>query len=362
MTEQHRIEARKREHAEIAITDAVETRHRAQWDDLTLIPDAVPGVSPDDVYTSVNFLGRELSAPIVIAGMTGGHEAARKMNEVLAAAAQQLGLAIGCGSQRAALVDPRLVDTYAVVRDVAPDAVVIANIGASQLVDQGEHRALDEAAIREIVNMVGADFLAVHLNAREELVQVEGDRRLAWLPALANAVRVSPVPVIAKETGAGIARESAEALSSAGVAALDVGGAGGTNFALVEAARAEAMGSRLHVRLGTTFADWGISTAVSILEARGAGVPLIATGGIRTGLDGAKALALGATMIGIGRPALLAAGEGFEALVAELETFLEELRIAITLCGCSRLDELSQRIVVHGTVREWVVARGLDEQ
>lgn len=209
--------------------------------------------------------------------------------------------------------------------------------------------------------MVGAQALAIHLNAVEELIQTEGDRNTSGhLEAIAQVVTALEVPVVAKETGAGIDRHTARRLASVGVAAIDVGGVGGTSFALIEGRRAEVAGDSRGRRLGDTFAGWGIPTAASVLEARDCGAQVVASGGVRTGLDAAKALALGADLVGVGRPLLMAALEGEERLEAEIELLLEELRVAMVLCGVSRPGDLRDLDpVVTGFTHEWRRQRGL---
>ena len=355
------IERRKREHMELARSDAAASTRAAGWDDVELRPVAVPDVSIADVDVSTTFLGRRLAAPILIAGMTGGHEQALGINRSLARAAAGLGLAVGVGSQRAALVDPTLAPTYAVVRDEAPDAVVIANIGMCQLVEQDGRPPLGPDDIRIAVEMIDADFLAVHLNAVEELIQPEGDRNMTGLgAAIARAVEWSPVPVIAKETGAGLTREAAIDLAGWGVHALDVGGVGGTSFARVEALRAANVGDRRGIRLGETFGGWGVPTVASIVEAGLAGLPLVATGGVRNGLHVAKALALGATIVGVGGPVINAARHGPEAVVEELTLLVEELKVAMVLTDTSAVADLGKsESIVTGRTAEWLRARGL---
>jgi isopentenyl-diphosphate delta-isomerase len=207
--------------------------------------------------------------------------------------------------------------------------------------------------------MVDAQALAIHLNVVEEMAQLEGDRRFGGvLDAVGSAADGLAVPVIAKETGSGMVAETGDALASAGVAALDVGGSGGTDFARVEAVRAERAGDARGARLGETFAGWGLSTAASILETRDCGPVLIATGGVRNGLDAAKALALGADLVGIGRAALAPAREGADAVVAELELMIEELRVACLLCGVVRPEELRARPpVLTGATLDWARER-----
>jgi isopentenyl-diphosphate delta-isomerase len=354
------IEQRKFQHLQIATSPGAQGSG-AGWDDVRLVPQAVPELDAADVDLTTRFLGAELRAPLVITGMTGGHEAAREVNARLGEAAERLGLAVGVGSQRAALVDPSLAPTFAAVRDRAPSALVLANLGAPQLIAQGATPPLDQAAVKAAIDMVGAQALAVHLNVLQEMVQTEGDRATAgFLHAIGGLVASSPVPVLAKEVGAGLSREAAVALAGTGVAALDVGGAGGTSFALVESIRAEQAGDRRGARLGRTFAGWGLPTAVSILESRAAGLPLVATGGVRTGLDAAKALALGADLVGIGQPAASAALRGVDDVVGELRLFLEELRLTLLLCGARSPAGLRRRqVVLTGPTRDWADQRGL---
>jgi isopentenyl-diphosphate Delta-isomerase len=308
------------------------------------------------VDLSVEFLGRRLRAPLVIAAMTGGHEGASGINTRLARAANRFGLAMGVGSQRAALRNPRLARTYAVAREVAPDAFLIANVGAAQLVSQDSGPALTPHQMGDSLAMIGANALAIHLNFLEETVQPEGDRRVTGLrEALIAVVASLPVPAIAKETGAGMSRAVALDLRAMGFRALDVGGAGGTSFAAIETARAEARGDLRRVMLGKVYRDWGIPTAVSVVAASAAGLPIVATGGVRTGLDAAKAIALGASAVGVARPLLAAALEGDAALEAWITQFLEELRVAIFLSGGTAVADLrATPKVVLGETRRWI--------
>ncbi|HKC19609.1 MAG TPA: alpha-hydroxy-acid oxidizing protein, partial [Candidatus Dormibacteraeota bacterium] len=260
------------------------------------------------------------------------------------------------GSQRAALKNPALARTYSVAREAAPTAMLIANIGAPQLVVPDVSRRLSAADLRKAVDMVGAQALAIHLNFLEESVQPEGNRHAAGLrEALADAVQQVDVPVIGKETGAGLSRDAALELRSLGFGALDVGGLGGTSFAAIEAERASARGDARGHRLGQVFRGWGIPTAVSVVGARASGLPLIATGGLRTGLDAAKAIALGASLVGVARPLLEAALEGESRIDEWIHQFLEELRVAVWLSGGTRLADLqTMALVVSGELRTWL--------
>jgi isopentenyl-diphosphate delta-isomerase len=350
------IEARKADHLRLSATGDVDALVGPGWNDVRLVHEALPEVDQSDVDLSVVFLGKRLAAPLVIAGMTGGHKTARDVNAVLARAAQRHGLAMGVGSQRAALRRPELAYTYTVVRQEAPTALLIGNIGAPQLIVQSETPPLDFDEIRAAVDMIRADALAVHLNFLQESVQPEGERNAhGCADAIYTVVNQLSIPVIAKETGAGLSQRTALQLKGLGVKALDVGGVGGTSFAAVEGLRAEAQGAAVSQRLGEVFRDWGIPTPVSVVGVQPAGLPVIATGGIRTGLDAAKALALGATLVGVARPLLQAALEGDAAVDTWIDQFLHELRTVLFLTGSQDLDALKTKPrVVTGATRAWL--------
>ena len=356
------IPRRKGEHIRLAAEADIETRASAGWDDVHLVHDALPIVDAASVDLSARFLGHTLRLPLVISAMTGGHEQAKEINRTLARVAQAYGIAIGVGSQRAALRDPSLVPTYAVVRETAPKAFVIANVGVAQLLDHEGERALGKKDITAAIAMVKANALALHLNYLEESVQPEGQTRAAGIEAAVRKfVRMSTVPVIAKETGAGISRATARRLVALGVKAIDVGGVGGTSFAAIEGLRAKERGDLARAGLGERFRDWGIPTAVAVIGAGGVRAPIVATGGVRSGLDAAKALALGATVVGVGGPLLRAALAGEKACVEWLTSFELELRTAVFLAGQARASALSRaQVVVTGRVREWVEQLGYD--
>jgi isopentenyl-diphosphate Delta-isomerase len=354
------IERRKSEHLSIATAEGVETPRSAGWDDVHLVHDALPRVDAANVDLSVELLGHELRLPLAITGMTGGHQAALEVNRVLASAAERHGLAFGVGSQRAALRDPSLVPTYAVAREAAPTAFVIGNIGISQLLGQPGEPALQPDEISRVVDMVRADALAVHLNYLEEIVQPEGQTRAHGADdALARLAQASPVPIIAKETGAGIGRATALRLADLGVRAIDVGGVGGTSFAAIEARRARDRDDHRRALLGERFVDWGLTTAVAVVAATATGLPIIATGGVRSGHDAAKALALGATLVGVGRPLLQAALRGEAAVDEWIGQFALELRTASFLTGVDKVRDLrSVPRVILGATREWISQLG----
>lgn len=349
------IESRKSEHVEIALRLRERPGLASGWDEVELVHEAMPEVDLDQVDLRVELLGASFAAPLMIAGMTGGHQGAAKINATLARVAAEYNLPMGLGSQRAALLDPSLEQGYRIARESAPGAFLIGNIGASQLIDQDTGKRFGLAEIERAVEMIEADALAIHLNPLEELIQPEGDRRTRGIAeAIGELAETLAVPVVVKETGAGISPASAARVAALPVAALDVGGAGGTNFAAIERERAAEQESRGSIELGDALADWGIPTAISVLAASGAGKPVIATGGVRSGMHAAKALTLGAAMTGVARPLLAASLEGEQAVGAWVDRFLGELRAVMLLCGCERVSDLHRRPpVLRGRVLDW---------
>ncbi len=363
MTHEERVDlisSRKLEHLQLALHGDAESDLGLNWNEVRLVHNCLPEMDLADVDLQTDFLGQTVSAPIWITGMTGGHERAARINRRLAVAAERHGLAMGLGSQRAGLFDPDLMATYRVARDVAPHAVLVANIGAPQLVPQSDAPALELHDIRAIVESVEAQALAIHLNFLQEMVQPEGDRNARGvLEAIGEVVRSVGVPVMAKETGAGISREQARRLQQVGVAAIDVGGAGGTSMVKIEGAR-EGQRSNGHVSMAEAFGRWGIPTTASILETRHCGVPVIATGGVRSGVDAARAIALGAAAVGVGLPFLMAADAGEAELDLVIQQFITELRRALFLTGSRTPEELQgQGAVVLGDLSTWKKQRGL---
>ncbi|MDO5846092.1 MAG: type 2 isopentenyl-diphosphate Delta-isomerase [Methanocorpusculum sp.] len=318
----------------------------AGFGDVRLVHNALPECSLDEIDTRVNFLGHRLASPLFIAAITGGHPGTTEINRTLAAAAESRGLAIGVGSQRAALEDASLEDSFRVVRDTAPHAFVAGNLGAAQLVSYGVEGA------ERAVEMIDADALCIHLNFLQEAIQPEGDRSAAGvLAAIRETAHELSVPVIVKETGSGISRETAASLFAAGCAALDVGGFGGTSWARIEGLRA---GDKTAQTLGRTFLEWGIPTAVSVFEvAQVKSGPVICTGGLHTGLDIAKAAALGADMGGMALALLTPALAGTDALCAKIDAVIRELRTAMFLTGAQNMEALAHvRYYLTGNVWE----------
>ena len=338
--------SRKKDHVDIILKEDVNARRNA-WDDVHLVHEAVPDVDLERVDLAATFLGKRLGAPLMIASMTGGYPDAERINGNLAAAAAEHGLAMGVGSQRAALLSPEARRSFTVVRD-HDVPFVAANIGGPQLVPQKDKGPLRRQDVDELVKMLEADALIVHLNVLQEAVQPEGDLRSHGLhAAIQDLSRALGVPVIAKETGAGMSRATATRLKEAGVAALDVGGLGGTTFAAVETFRAKAEGRADRARIGALFRDWGIPTPVALREAQ-VGLPVVSTGGLRSGLDAARALALGATLAGFASAILHPANQGAPAASAFVEQVKLELRTACFLTSCARASDLATRPVVVG--------------
>jgi isopentenyl-diphosphate delta-isomerase len=341
------IVQRKSEHVEICLRDDI-LHSRNFWDEVTLIHCALPEVDLDAVDTTSELFDRELGAPLVIAAMTGGHSHGQEINDNLAAAAAELRIPMGVGSQRTALEHPEYAETFRPIRD-HDVPLVIANLGAPQLVDQRSGKALGADDLRRAMDMISADMVAVHLNFLQEVAQPEGDTRAAGvLEALAELAE--DIPIIAKETGAGISHAVAMELLEAGVKGIDVGGAGGTSFAAVEAVRSAERGLTDMARIGWTFKDWGIPTPVSVIEASVA-LPVIATGGIRSGLDVARALVLGASAAGVARTILAPSLEGRRETVEALGMLVRELRTAMFLVGVGNVPDLQ--------VQDFILSDGL---
>lgn len=333
---------RKKEHLELCLDTArVAGPSTTGLEAYRFVHNALPELDIDEIDTSVEFLGKHLRAPILISSMTGGFALARKVNRNLAAAAQHLGLAMGVGSQRVAIEEPSAADSFQ-VRDVAPDIVLFANLGAVQL-----NYGYGIGQCRRAVEMIGADGLILHLNVLQEAVQVEGNRNFKGLTGKIAAVcRDLGLPVIAKEVGSGISVDVAARLQRAGIAAIDVAGKGGTSWSAVEAQRAAQKGQRA----ATAFSDWGIPTEEALISVRKAlpDMPLIASGGIRTGVDIAKAIALGANLSAVGQPLLQAALESSDKVVEFLAGVIHEIKVSMLCVGARDLRELRHAPLVRG--------------
>jgi len=326
---------RKSDHIRINLQEDVDFKYVSTgFEHYRFIHCALPGLNLEDVDTSTTLLAKRLAAPLLISSMTGGTPEASALNQHLAEAAQAAGIGMGLGSQRAAIEDPALAETYR-VRQVAPDVLLMANLGAVQL-----NYGYGPDECRRAVEMVEADALILHLNPLHEALQPRGETRFAGLlPRIEAVCRALEVPVVVKEVGWGFSEQVARDLAGAGVAALDVAGAGGSSWSQVEMHRATGERGR---QVAAAFADWGIPTAESLLMARrGApGLPLIASGGIRDGIQIAKALALGATACGVAGPFLRAATESAAAVAEVIATLVTQLRVTMFAAGARNIQEL----------------------
>lgn len=337
------IARRKLDHIAVSLSEAADFRTvRTGFDDVHFLHQALPDLDLDAVDLTTTFLGHRLQAPILIASMTGGVEKGAVINRNLAIAAQTLGLPMGLGSQRITVTHPETLSSF-LVRDVAPDVPLFGNLGAVQL-----NYGFGADEVRRLVEAVGANGLFLHLNPLQEAVQPEGDRNFAGLlPKIADLCRSVPFPILAKETGCGIAGDTAEALVRAGVAAIDLSGAGGTSWSRIEGARMDTAGANL----GEVFGEWGIPTALSLHLVREAcpAVPVIASGGMRDGIAAAKALAMGADLVSLAKPLLAPAMESPEAVIRVLQDWMQQLKVAMFCIGAGSIAALKQtkRLVVR---------------
>ncbi|MEL6230272.1 MAG: type 2 isopentenyl-diphosphate Delta-isomerase [Cyanobacteria bacterium J06627_3] len=336
------IQDRKADHLRICLEDDVQCHQTTTGlENYRFIHCGLPELRYDQVDISTTFLGKNLGAPMLISSMTGGTEQARLINQRLAVTAQKFGLAMGVGSQRVAVEKPELADTFN-VRRYAPDALLLANLGAVQL-----NYSYGLEHCQRAVDWLEADALILHLNPLQECVQSRGDTDFSGLMAkIETLCDQMPVPVIAKEVGNGISGSLAQKLIDIGISAIDTAGAGGTSWARVESERAQDVKQR---RLGQTFADWGLPTADCIVGIRAIAphIPLIASGGLRNGLHVAKTLALGADIAGLALPFLKAADHSEAALDTMTDILIAELKTALFCTGQGNLDDLKHAQVLQ---------------
>jgi isopentenyl-diphosphate delta-isomerase len=355
------IEERKGDHIEICLEEDVQAQKTTTgFEDISLVHKALPEIERKKIDLSTSVFGFKFSAPIFVGAMTGGTAKALKINAAIAEAVEELNLGMGVGSQRAAVNNPKLERSFRVVREKAPTAFILANIGGPQLVSK---YGVKEA--RKAVKMVEANALAIHLNAVQEAVQPEGETNFSGLlNKIKKVAQALDVPVIVKETGAGIAAEEAKMLEEAGVAGIDIAGSGGTSWAAVEHYRAKRHQDEFPQKLGETFWDWGIPTSVSLVEAvQSVSIPIIASGGIRHGTDVTKALALGAGLASIAFPILQPATKGSEEVKKSLKFLIEETKNAMFLVGADSVQKLQKvPVVLAGKTAEWLRARGFQPE
>jgi isopentenyl-diphosphate delta-isomerase len=341
------IGQRKVDHLELCATDEVAFRERSTLlEHVQLVHQSLPELAYDEIDTSVRLLGKRLRAPLFIAAMTGGSDASAEVNRELSSIADARGLGFGLGSQRAMQRSPETAWTYE-VRAHAKNVLLLGNVGVVQA------RQCSSETLAKLARDIGADALCVHMNPAMELIQTEGDRDFrGCLETFARLARELPIPVVAKETGNGISRETATRLRQVGIEFIDVSGAGGTSWVGVEALRAQAEAKAV----GEALWDWGVPTGPSVVYAAQAGHTVIATGGIRSGLDVARAIALGASAAGIARPMLQALREGGRS---GAETYLDrverELRAVMLLCGAKNVADLRRVTrIITGELKDWI--------
>ena len=344
------IKGRKADHINISLKETIEPEYD-YWNDIRLMHEALPEVDLDEIDTSCNVLGKDLKFPFIVTAITGGFEGAKRINANIAQACAELGIGMGVGSERAG-IDGVDTESYAVIKDYDVP-LVIGNVGAPQLVPQKNRKAYGVEDVRKAMDLIDADCVAIHLNFLQEVVQPEGDTNAR---GCYDAIRgiAKEVPIIAKETGAGFMPETLQRLFAVGVRAVDLAGMGGTSFSAVELYRARKAGDDIRARLGETFFDWGIPTTVSLI-ASDRKYPVIASGGVRTGLDVARAISMGAMCAGAANLVLKEATESADAVKRKLTMIREELKAAMLLTGSPDIETLSgKRYVVLGKTGEWI--------
>jgi isopentenyl-diphosphate delta-isomerase len=350
---------RKSDHIKISLNQNVQARKTTTgFEDIHFVHKALPEIDKQKIDLSTTVFGHKFAAPLIVGAITGGTMEATKINATIAEAVEELGLGMGVGSQRAAMEDKKLEKTFAVARKKAPTAFLIANIGGVQLVN-----GYGVKEVKRAIEMIEADAIAIHLNPLQEAVQPGGQTNFhGVLEKIGEITRELDKPVIVKETGAGVAAEDAKKLEDVGVEGIDVSGTGGTSWAAVEYYRAKKRGNSFQRRLGDVFWDWGTPTAASLVEvAQTVKIPVIASGGIRNGVDVAKALALGASLTSLSQPVLQAAVKGVKETENVLSLLIEELRNVMFLVGADSVKTLREvPLVVTGKTKEWLGVRGFD--
>ena len=344
--------SRKLDHLRICAECEVESGD-AGFADIRFIHNALPECDMGKINLQNRFLNHTFSSPLFISAMTGGHPGTKDTNARLARAAERYGIGMGVGSQRAALENPSLTDTFAVVRSEAPHAFLVANLGVVQLRDHGIEWA------ERAVEMIEADAIAIHLNFLQEAIQPEGDHNaIGCFAAIEELARDFKKPVIVKETGCGISAATARRCWGAGVRAIDTGGWGGTSWAAVESVRADESGNAGDKKLkllGEDFVTWGIPTVVSLASVLATGSPVIASGGVRSGLDIAKGLAFGADLCGMALPLLKPAMKDDKALFEVIDTIHRELEVAMFLTGSAHIADLRKASLhITGRTRQMI--------
>jgi len=346
------IEYRKLEHLIVCDHCDVEYQKGTLLEDVELIHSGISNCDLDDIDTSIEIFGKKLNAPLIVAAITGGHPKAKEVNKNIAIAVEELNLGMGVGSQRAAISKSYLEDTYSVVRDHT-SSLIIGNLGAVNFVED----SWDEEIISKSVEMIDADAMAIHFNPLQEAIQPEGDVNFKGLNILKEIISKynklhGKIPFIAKQVGEGFSKKDTIFLKEMGFDAIDVGGSGGTSWAAVELYRIK---DEEQKNFSNQYFNWGIPTAASVLEVKSVfSGPIIATGGIRTGIDISKSIAIGANCCGTALPILKAALKSSEAVTTVLERMIKELKTTMFLTGSNNINELkSARYILKGDLKNW---------
>ncbi len=346
------IMSRKEEHIDICLNNNVAFEQKTLFECIKILNNPIPEIDFEDIDTSVSFLGHHFSAPIMVGAMTGGAERAKLINKNIALAIEQLDLGMVVGSQRAALYHKVLEDTYTIARKMAPNAFIGSNIGGAQI-----SAGFSINDVNRLIEMLDADAHYVHLNPSQELVQPEGEPKYRnVLKGIRNIVDNVDIPVVIKEVGAGIDGGSAKKLENMGVKSIELAGAGGTSYTAVEYYRARTMGMEDKERLGKILWNWGIPTAASLyLVKDSVKIPIISSGGMRTGIDVAKALIMGASMTALALPILRPAIESDLAVKKRLEQLIYELKAVMFLTGSKNISELKNaKYIITGELKDWL--------
>ncbi|WP_238786623.1 type 2 isopentenyl-diphosphate Delta-isomerase [Vagococcus coleopterorum] len=338
---------RKDQHVALA-NEQYQVQAMSDFDQVRFVHQSLPQIDLADVSLKTRFAGLDLDYPFYINGMTGGSEKTAIINQQLAEVAKATGIAMATGSVSAALKHPETAASYQIVREVNPDGLVFANLGAEHSVENG----------KKAVALLKADAIQIHVNAPQEMIMPEGSREFStWLDSIKAMVEGVGVPVIVKEVGFGMSRDTISQLSSIGVKTIDISGRGGTNFATIENARRPEQELDL-------LANWGQSTAISLIEAYNFSMThdILASGGIRNPLDMAKALALGAKACGLSGQILeLVQKQGVEETIKIVNSWKDQLQTIMTLLGCRKVSDLKQTdLVLTGSVKDWCDVRDLN--
>ena len=347
------IRERKADHIDICVNERTAPGY-CYWDDVRFVHNALPEIDANDIDTTCWLFGRKLEFPLIVTAITGGFPGATKINANIAEACAELGIGMGVGSERAGVTGV-CPESYSVIKDYDVP-LVIGNVGAPQLVPQKSKDLFSPEMVGQAKDLIDADVVAIHLNYLQEVVQPEGDTNAK---GVRDAIRglAREYPIMVKETGAGISRDVAERLKGIGILGIDIAGMGGTSFSAVELYRAMKAEDDVRTGMGETFFDWGIPSPVSVVEARGCGLPIIASGGVLDGVHVAASIAMGATCAGVANAVLREAQESAKAVIDKLTIIREELRAAMLLTGSADLAALSKaRHVVLGQTRQWIDA------